>query len=113
LPTPLDAGRFGAGTADRYSDVDTAVTIRDADFAQVCDDWQAFAQTLAPVVHVPQRRLGPAGPVLFNHVTAEWLRFDALLLRASEASVRVRAGVVRTLLDWGLPGGSPSRAGLA
>jgi hypothetical protein len=98
-------GSIQGGTADRHSDVDLAVVLReDADPPVVADDWFERVRDLLPVVHGFRDLVGPVegcGFLLETHLEVD-LAFGhaAAVAAALERDPPDRARLARAYLDF-------------
>jgi predicted nucleotidyltransferase len=89
-------GSLARGTADRYSDVDTRIAVRDAEFPAVVEGWRELVDRVGPTVM--RRRFGPPDDPIVTAITPDWLRFDIAIQPASSTKGR-GYDVARLLFD--------------
>lgn len=79
-------GSLARGTADRYSDVDVRIAVRDADFPAAVEGWRELVDRVSPTVM--RRRFGPPDDPIVTAIAPDWLRFDIAIQPASSAKGR-------------------------
>jgi predicted nucleotidyltransferase len=90
------SGSLGRGAGDRYSDVDLVAVVAEENRAGFVAEWDGIVATIAPVVLT--NRLNFGASTVFNHVTADWLRFDVAVVTPASLD-RYTASAVRVLFD--------------
>lgn len=90
------AGSLGRGAGDDLSDLDLLVIVRESDLTGFADTWVDTISAQVPVVLHHRLDAGPA--VVLNHVSAEWIRFDLVVVRSTEVALRDPA-TMRKLFD--------------
>jgi predicted nucleotidyltransferase len=76
-------GSLANNTADRWSDVDLLVAVRDATFTPLVAAWPDFLDQIAPTVFA--RQLGSPEKPTITAITPQWQRFDLTLTSAADA----------------------------
>ncbi len=65
-------GSVATDTADRWSDLDLKVIVRDDAHASIVEEWEGFIDAITPTVFKER----PIAPFVINTVTADGLTFD-------------------------------------
>ncbi len=65
-------GSIATGTADKWSDLDLKVIVRESDVRSFLGDWQQWLAAITPTVFADR----PIAPFIVNAVTADGLTFD-------------------------------------
>ena len=88
-------GSYGNGTADAHSDVDLIALAEPTDIATLAAGWRRVLEDIDRIVY--WNELG-SGPIVLNAVTADWLRYDMLIMAPAAFTGRARTAV-RPLID--------------
>ncbi|MGF1626311.1 MAG: nucleotidyltransferase domain-containing protein [Alphaproteobacteria bacterium] len=89
------AGSHGAGTADRFSDIDLVAVADAGHHGPVAALWREVLESLHPVVFWNERR---GRGILLNAISEDWLRCDLHIVARDDLAGRCRA-TLRPLFD--------------
>ena len=88
------AGSLGRGAGDEFSDVDVWLIVGDEDRDAFVEEWPKLAERIS--VTVLRQRVEAGLTVVFNHITADWSRFDVSI--GAPADVQSRSASTLALL---------------